>query len=277
MTTLALVLWLALFSTATAACQTEPRLELEVDWTRTRELGLGGSKDAGEERAALRDLVAWRLAVVGVPARVELVGERVQLVLPESSEQDQRAAVTFLESLGLLEFQVMAEDADLGGALAEETTRFQAWRAEHSDALLSRYNSDPARPEPRIAWYTTRFDEQNGPPRAVRLAESTAESFGARDLARTFATLDALGYPALGFELVAEREEAFHAFTAANVDLRLAIVLHGEIRSAPTLNSALAGSGILEGRFKDEEVRALIERLAARGPLRVVEFRPERR
>jgi len=284
MTTLALAFLLSVLcscSTASpqagqAASGTAARLELEVDWKRASELGVDTNAPASVQRTEVRDVVAWRLAVVGMSAQVELADDHLQLVLPGASEAGERAAVRMLESLGTLEFQLLAEDYDVSGTLRDETARFEAWRAAHPDAALAVYNADPARPERRIAWLAPRFAEQRGPPMAVLLAGSTTESFGARDLARVYATQDRFGYPALGFELVAERKDAFRAFTAANVNRRMAIVLHGEVRSAPTLNSELVGSGLIEGRFKDEEVRTLAEQLQApRGPLRLVEPGPK--
>ncbi|MFN2324141.1 MAG: protein translocase subunit SecDF, partial [Trueperaceae bacterium] len=56
----------------------------------------------------------------------------------------------------------------------------------------------------------------------------------------------ALG-PAVFFEVRAEDARAFGDFTGGNVGRRMAIVLDGEIQTAPTLNSRISDSGQITG------------------------------
>lgn len=59
--------------------------------------------------------------------------------------------------------------------------------------------------------------------------------------------LDDQGRPAFGFELTDAAAEQFRAFTSANVDRRLAIVMDGEVRSAPVIRGPIGAKGIVEG------------------------------
>ncbi|MBA2666366.1 MAG: protein translocase subunit SecD [Trueperaceae bacterium] len=53
--------------------------------------------------------------------------------------------------------------------------------------------------------------------------------------------------PAVFFEILAEHSRAFGDFTGGNVSRRMAIVLDGEIQTAPTLNSRISDSGQITG------------------------------
>src|SRR5262249_27505004 len=93
---------------------------------------------------------------------------------------------------------------------------------------------------------------------AVLIPREASQEFSGADFAHVYSSKDSYGYPAVGFELTAERREAFADFTEHNIGRRLAIVLRGEVRSCPTLNARLVRGGIIEGRFTDEEAGELI-------------------
>jgi preprotein translocase subunit SecD len=70
------------------------------------------------------------------------------------------------------------------------------------------------------------------------------------------------------FELRNQRKRAFRTFTHASVGRCLAIVLDDEVLMAPTIRSAIAGSGMISGHFTREEAEDLV-RLMNSGPLPV--------
>lgn len=64
---------------------------------------------------------------------------------------------------------------------------------------------------------------------------------------RAHKALDASGRPALGFELEEEAAVRFRALTRASIGRRMAIVLDGQVRSAPVIRSEIGAKGIVEG------------------------------
>lgn len=68
---------------------------------------------------------------------------------------------------------------------------------------------------------------------------------------------DQYGRPAVNFSLTSNAGEKFGRFTEANVGKRLAIVLDGKVQSAPSINSRITTSGIIEGSFTIEEANDL--------------------
>jgi preprotein translocase subunit SecD len=66
---------------------------------------------------------------------------------------------------------------------------------------------------------------------------------------------DENGRPAVGFNLTGDGGRKFYAFTSAHVGDKLAVVLDGRVQSWATIKSAIRDSGIIEGRFTDQEVK----------------------
>jgi len=78
------------------------------------------------------------------------------------------------------------------------------------------------------------------------------------------------------FELTDEGGEIFGDFTGSNIGQPVAIVLDGEVRSAPTIQDRITSGGIIVGNFTEDEAKALALQLRSGAlpvPLRVVEVR----
>jgi SecD/SecF fusion protein len=179
-----------------------------------------------------------------------------------------------LESLGELEFVILAEPKDFVGSdtdLDTERQKFQTWQTANPEVPAISFNQvkpEQGGPNPRLKWYPVRYGEDVGPPQPVLVPGTPEDTFTGRDLARVFPTSGNLAWPAVGFEMRAERVGDFADFTERNVKRSMAILLNDEIRSAPTINSKLVGSSIIEGKFKDEEVKNLVTILRS-GSLRL--------
>lgn len=97
------------------------------------------------------------------------------------------------------------------------------------------------------------------------------------DLREASVITDQLGQPAISFELSPAGADIFADFTSNNIGRYLAIVLDGEVISAPVISGAIpTGSGVIEGNFTFEEANALAVQLrygALPIPLRVIETR----
>ena len=85
------------------------------------------------------------------------------------------------------------------------------------------------------------------------------------------------GYPSVSIEFNAEGAKLFGLVTEANVNKQLAIVLDGQVQSAPVIRSAIPdGHAIIEGNFSAEDAKLLATILKAGAlpaPVRVIEER----
>lgn len=248
-------------------------LELRFDPAAAREEGWVAADDSAEQvHEALLGFVRWRLTVAGIQHELVPTPSGALVRTPENDANARASARGILTATGPCEFYVIAEASDFPAEFERESALCEEWRKEHPGRPLLEYNADPTRPLPAIAWMPRRFGEEEGPPTPVLLPRAAADAFGNRDFERFFPTTGNLDYPALGFEFRDERVEDFANFTGRAVKRRLAVVLLSHVRSAPTLNSRLVGSAIIEGKFTDSEVKDLLTRLRApTGPVTLVE------
>ncbi len=68
---------------------------------------------------------------------------------------------------------------------------------------------------------------------------------------------ESVGYWAVQFELKEDEKKAFHALTRQHVGDYMAILLDGDVIMAPVIESPLPGSGVITGRFEQEEAIGL--------------------
>ncbi|MFA9480003.1 M56 family metallopeptidase [Phycisphaerales bacterium AB-hyl4] len=82
-------------------------------------------------------------------------------------------------------------------------------------------------------------------------------------LMEVLVTEDQQGRPAIGVALDDAGGEQMRALTGPNVGNNMAIVLDGEVLTAPTLQAMIAGRSQITGNFSDEEVNRIVEQLEA--------------
>jgi SecD/SecF fusion protein len=86
---------------------------------------------------------------------------------------------------------------------------------------------------------------------------------GSWKLTRASATTDSLNKPAISFDFNEAGRTRFLTLTKANLEKALGILLDGTLYSAPNLNSAINGSGLITGSFSFKEANNLADTLKA--------------
>jgi preprotein translocase subunit SecD len=84
-----------------------------------------------------------------------------------------------------------------------------------------------------------------------------------RDLKNAYVGADENGAPAIHFSLTPSGSDKFGKVTAANIDKQLAIILDGEVYSAPVIHSKISSDGQITGHFSREEADELSKVLRA--------------
>ncbi|HOD80017.1 MAG: bifunctional preprotein translocase subunit SecD/SecF [Planctomycetes bacterium ADurb.Bin126] len=75
--------------------------------------------------------------------------------------------------------------------------------------------------------------------------------------------VDNRGRPAVGFTLDPRGAKLMARLTGENIGKHMAILLDNEVYSAPVIRARISDSGIIEGRFTEEEVAELVRTLEA--------------
>ena len=98
--------------------------------------------------------------------------------------------------------------------------------------------------------------------RMILVKEGKPEITG-RMLANVNRTTDNLGRPAVGFEFNSMGKRTFASVTGQYRTWLLAIILDGQLVSAPVIKTRIAGRGIIEGDFTEQQVIELVTVLEA--------------
>jgi SecD/SecF fusion protein len=159
-------------------------------------------------------------------------GDHILVQLPGLSADDQENAKTAISKPAYLEFRLVHEDS--ANLIAQGTTMLPGYQLmTHSKVL------------------------PNGTKQIERyLVKKRPELTGG--IKAAFVTRDNLGRPEISFTLDSSAAKTFGDITTENVGRQLAIVLDGELQTAPRINSAItAGSGVIEGDYSQQEAFAL--------------------
>ncbi|MBL8694001.1 MAG: protein translocase subunit SecD [Planctomycetes bacterium] len=204
-----------------------------------------------------------------------------------SSDELQRA----IENVGDMQFFIAAGPEDvraLGSDLEVERKRMMEWRAQHPDDPIDDFNNlapEQGGPPKDLRWYPMMIKSQEAEIPygqremiALYLPRPTDPSlsrdswiFTGEHLSSVGMSVDRDGYPAVSFEMAADRKIAFGDFTQAHLNDGMAIVLNGEIATLAEIQDRLPGSGIINGGrggFTTKEVQDLITVLRS-GSLRM--------
>ena len=177
-------------------------------------------------------------------------GNRILIQLPGLSQSDKVRAKTQIQKAAYLEFRMVSED---------------------SDKIIK--NGEPIPPGYELL---KRIQPQpSGPPQVeqVIVNKKAVNGLAGDIIANAMMGRGNLGDPEINFTLTSDGGKRFGEVTRNNIGQRMAIVLDGELYSAPNINGAIeTGSGQITGRFTDQEAQELANVLQnpLRAPLSIV-------
>ena len=212
---------------------------IEADFSRA---GVGTN-----DLTKLKDAVQRRAHKLGVRIFWEPISEsRVRVLAAINNSEKIDAVGRALFSGGLLEFRLVHEESDKLVQQGEVPAGYQ---------LLKREETRPG-----------------GSKRTEQIVVKDSPEPGLeRNLIKTAMVVrDTLGQPQIDFAMQAETAAAFGVVTRENVGRRLAILMDGELYSAPVIRSPIeSGRGQISGQFELREAFELVAALESPLPLHV--------
>src|SRR5208282_3196656 len=176
-------------------------------------------------------------------------GNRILIQLPGLSEADKESAKKQIQKAAYLEFRMVKED---------------------SSTYVNEKTGEILQPIPPGYVMLKRIEPQpNGPPEieAVLVKKRPENGLAGDIVENAMAIRGNLGEPQIDFRLNSDGAKRFGEVTRNNIGQRLAIVLDGDLYSAPVIQSAIeTGSGQITGHFTVEQAQQLANVL--QNPLR---------
>jgi SecD/SecF fusion protein len=215
------------------------------------------STGRGQARAQAVEIIRKRIDRFGVAEPIiQPVGEdRILVQLPGLEEGRQQEARQTIERTAYLEFGLVHE---------------------RNDELASESVSDPRFVAP--VGYKKLVHEETREGRSVRriyFVKVRSELTG-KHVVRAYPLPDDMGRPYVSLEFDKEGAAIFGRVTSANVGRQLAIVLDGELHSAPVINEAITGGRAqISGSFSQSEAQELANVLEnpLEAPVKILETR----
>ena len=163
--------------------------------------------------------------------------DRILVQVPGASKKDRQRIVNLIKKTAVLEFKIVkAVGASRENLLAATEAETEKQVAEKGMAI---HAGDTGNENEKF--FLTE-----------RLASVTGEYISDARI-----TFDNYGNPAVGFTFKGEGASKFGKLTEENVGQRLAIVLDGIIKSAPTIQDKITYQGTITGTFTPEETKDL--------------------
>jgi SecD/SecF fusion protein len=158
--------------------------------------------------------------------------DHILVQLPGLSADDQESAKIAIKKPAYLEFRLVHEDSR--NLIDQGTTMLPGYQ------LMTHVKVQP-----------------NGTKQVEKyLVKKTAEMTGG--IKSAMVTRDNLGRPEISFTLDSASAKRFGDITTENVGHQLAIILDGELQTAPVIRTAIiGGSGVIEGDYSQQEAFAL--------------------
>jgi SecD/SecF fusion protein len=186
---------------------------------------------------------------VAEPVIQPVGGNQILIQLPGLSEADKQSAATNIQKAAYLEFRLVKED---------------------SEQIVQ--NNEPIPPNYEMLKHVEAPQNGKPTPPEIVIVKKKAEAGLAGDIVRRAQMgRGNLGEPLILFELTDAAGKRFGDVTRNNIGRRLAIVLDGQLYSAPNINSEINNNGEITGHFSVEEAQKLAAVLQnpLRAPLKV--------
>ncbi len=190
--------------------------------------------------------------------------DRVEIIIPKGGKEEVDRCKRILTDLGTLEFRILANQRDHGAVVREGEKTFPN-PVLQDGKVIARWV--PVAPDSRGSFVdnyggvSVRNDEKLG--RLVLVMQDAFNVTG-EFLRQASAAHDDLLAPAVSFRFNGEGAARFATLTGQNrpdadgFQRRLAIILNGEVHSAPSLREQIHDQGIITGRFTQQEVDDLV-------------------
>jgi preprotein translocase subunit SecD len=240
-----------------------------------------------------RRLYLYGLRWLGFPRyRVAVEGEDHLLVsVPVEDPESTALIAKGIETLGVLCFQLVAENlpqsqeywkSQEAAYLDQKRIWAQAKRDWNRKKAADPRFSEPSPTAPKAPPYVVRNyvqkenpEKPDSPEKVVErmvLDNSESAKVPGEFIANALPTTDTQsGGWAVAFQMTSEGASRLGDLTGLHVNKRLAIVLDGEIKSAPNIESRITTEGIIRGSFSQAEVVSLVNLLRSGGlPVKLI-------
>ena len=213
-----------------------------------------------DELSETANNVSRRVNALGLTEATVQVQGRDRILVELPGVRDPQQAIATIQQTALLEF------VDFGG-LGAQVRNYVGSKIVTSEQVKMQQNANAAEDEDPFA--DRRAHPVNGLP-----FRTVMTGAGLQAASAVLAPAQGSGSPQwlINFEIKADYQDVFGNFTLERLGEPMAIVLDGEVLSAPTIQAQLTDGGVISGQFSEEEAATLALQLRSGAlpiPLRI--------
>jgi len=166
--------------------------------------------------------------------------QRIVVRLPGLTREQAKDLLPLITQMGRLEFRLVAKEQD-------------------QDKLKGMKAGDELGSCTYYPWSVNTEREVTGAGQGLLVVTNDGYDVTGELLSRAYPSHDESGAPVVGFEFRLEGAKRFARMTGEHIGERIAIVLNGEIYSAPVIRSQITSSGVIEGISTRKEVDMIVK------------------
>jgi preprotein translocase subunit SecD len=187
----------------------------------------------------VRQVIENRIQELGLvePSIQKAGSDRVLIQVPGASDRDRQRVIDIIKRSAVLEFKIVK---DTGAS---------------EDTLLAKYGV--SKPEDLAAQQLVLIPGNTGVENEKFFIASIESPVTGESLSDARIIFDEFGRPAVSFSFKGAGASRFGELTENNIGQRLAIVLDGTIKSAPTIQDRISTQGRITGSFTTDEANDL--------------------
>jgi len=187
----------------------------------------------------VKQVIENRVQELGLvePSIQKAGADRIIIQVPGASQKDRQRIIDIIKRSAVLQFKIVKDSGPTEEALLAKYGVTAPEELEEQGLALHKGNTGAENEQ----FFITTAD-----------ASVTGES-----LSDARITFDDFGKPAVSFNFKGEGASKFGVLTEENIGKRLAIVLDGTIKSAPTIQERITSQGRITGDFTTDEAKDL--------------------
>lgn len=204
--------------------------------------------------------------------------DQIVVELPDRTKEEVEQIKAIIVNQGSLQFRIVLNASDDLG-YAAEIEKYRTWRTANPEANPTDFNrvgEAAGGPRPEVLWYglsenaspqtaPTGLDavpvRNEGRIRNTEPEDPDSWDFSGAGIESVFPSQDRASRPAVGYKMKSSRGTAYADFTENFKGRAMAIILSGEVYSAPEIEGRIPGQGIITGGlggFSVDEVTEFI-------------------
>lgn len=211
---------------------------------------------AEQDVELLTEIIDKRLRALGYRHGAIKVGAITEIEIPRAKEEEADLIRRSLERVGLLRFQLVADEASGLKRTDIEKEILRIYQMKKAGADLSELHYDLILDSEQLDRMSLAESSINSENASQCFVLGEKPSLPGDIVRKSYRAEDSMGRPSLGIDFSQEGSRQIHALTSKNLNRHLAIVLDGKLLQSAMIRGAITNKAVIDGSL-DGDIRSI--------------------